>query len=219
MVFTGEASWRWRMLLKASDRSYDTFWKQALRWLALPAGDPIQLSAAPGTVPGDVLPVRVAARNAAFEPLANVTVDVRVTSPDGRTETLRAGPDPARGSAGHHVAYVRPAHAGVLKLTADVRQGPAIVGTASTSVLVGGADVEMADPRMNQAFLGRLAAASGGRVLSEERLADLPGMLKAGVSGAAPSVQRDLWHTGWSFAVILVLLAGEWILRRRWGLR
>lgn len=219
MVFTGEASWRWRMLLPASDRSYDTFWRQAVRWLALPAGDPIQMSAAPGAVPGDVLPTRVVARNGAFEPLANVTVDVRVTSPDGRTETLRAGPDPARGGAGHHVANVRPAQAGVFKLSADVRQGPAVVGTASTSVLVGGADVEMADPRMNQAFLGRLAAASGGRVLSEDRLADLPGMLKAGVSAAAPTVQRDLWHTGWSFAVILALLAGEWILRRTWGLR
>jgi uncharacterized membrane protein len=219
MVFTGEASWRWRMLLPASDRSYNTFWKQAVRWLALPAGDPIQLSAAPGAVPGDVLPIRVVARNGAFEPLANVTVDVRITSPDGRTETLRAGPDPSRGGAGHHVANVRPAQAGVLKLSADVRQGPTIVGTASTSVLVGGADVEMADPRVNQAFLGRLAAASGGRVLSEDRLTDLPGMLKAGVSGAGLTVQRDLWHTGWSFAVILALLAGEWILRRTWGLR
>jgi hypothetical protein len=31
MVFAGEASWRWRMLLPATDRSYETFWKQALR--------------------------------------------------------------------------------------------------------------------------------------------------------------------------------------------
>jgi hypothetical protein len=219
MVFTGEASWRWRMLLPAADRSFDTFWRQALRWLALPAGDPIQMSAAPGGVPGDVLPVRVVARNAAFEPLPNVTVEVRVTSPDGRTETLRAGPDPSRGGAGHHVVNVRPAQAGVLKLSADVRQGSTVAGTASTSVLVGGADLEMADPRMNEAFLARVATASGGRRLSPDRLADLPGMLKAGVSGAAPTVQRDLWHTGWSFALILALLAGEWILRRTWGLR
>ena len=29
MVFTGEAAWRWRMMLPASDRSYDTYWCQA----------------------------------------------------------------------------------------------------------------------------------------------------------------------------------------------
>ena len=44
-------------------------------------------------------------------------------------------------------------------------------------------------------------------------------MLKAGVPAAALAVRRDLWHTGWSFAAILVLLGAEWMLRRTWGLR
>jgi hypothetical protein len=86
-------------------------------------------------------------------------------------------------------------------------------------MLVGGADLEMTDPRMNQAFFERLAAASGGRVLSEDQLSSLPGMLKAAVPGAELAVRRDLWHTGWSFAAILTLLGSEWILRRTWGLR
>jgi uncharacterized membrane protein len=219
LVFTGEASWRWRMLLPATDRAYDTFWKQALRWIALPAGDPIQLNLPAGAAPGDTLPLRVLARNVAFEALKNVTVDVRVTSPDGRVESLRAAPDTSRGSEGHHVANVRPEQAGVFKLSAEVRQGTALVGTASAAVLVGGADIEMADPRMNQAFFERLAAASGGRVLSEDQMTRLPGMLKAAAPGAELAVRRDLWHTGWSFAAILTLLGAEWILRRTWGLR
>jgi hypothetical protein len=117
------------------------------------------------------------------------------------------------------VASVRPEQAGVFKLAADVRQGTTLIGTASASVLVGGADLEMTDPRMNRAFFERLAAASGGRVLAEDQLADLPGMLKAAVPQAAMAVRRDLWHTGWSFAAILTLLGAEWILRRTWGLR
>ncbi len=218
MVFAGEASWRWRMLAPATDRAYDTFWKQALRWLALPAGDPIHVSVEPGAAPGDTLPVRVVARTAAFEPLKNVTVDVRVTSPDGRVESLRAGPDTARGNDGHYVAHARPEHAGVVKLSVDVRQGTTRVGTASASVLVGGADLEMTDPRVNQAFLERLAARSGGRVLAEDQVPGLANILKAAVP-AALAVRRDLWHTGWSFAAILMLLGAEWVLRRTWGLR
>jgi len=218
MVFAGEASWRWRMLLPATDRAYDTFWKQALRWLALPAGDPMQLVVAPGAAPGDTLPLRVVVRDARFEPLRNVTVDVRVTSPDGRVESLRAGPDTTRGSEGHYVANLRPEHAGVFKLSADARQGAAPVGTASASVLVGGADLEMTDPRLNEAFFERLAAASGGRVLAENQVASLVDTLKAAVPGAALAVRRDLWHTGWSFAAILMLLGAEWMLRRTWGL-
>ena len=219
MVFAGEASWRWRMLLPASDRSYDTFWKQSLRWLALAAGDPIQLTVAPGAGPGDTLPLRVVARNAAFEPLPNASVEVRVTAPDGRTETLRAAADSSRERAGHYVANVRPDHAGVFKLLAEVRQGATLAGSATASVLVGGADLEMTDPRLNVAFLARLGSASGGRVLSENQVSELPGMLKAAVPGAVLAVRRDLWHTGWSFAAILTLLGAEWILRRTWGLR
>ncbi len=41
MVFTGEASWRWRMMLPSTDRSYETFWRQSVRWLALGATDPV----------------------------------------------------------------------------------------------------------------------------------------------------------------------------------
>jgi uncharacterized membrane protein len=219
MVFAGEAAWRWRMLLPATDRSYDTFWKQALRWLALPAGDPIQLSVAPGTAPGDPLPLRVVARTAAFEPLTDVAVDFRVTSPDGRIESLRGAPDSAHRSDGRSVANARPDHAGVFKVFADVRRGATLVGTANASVLVGGADLEMTDPRLNRALLERLATRSGGRLLTDDQVTELPGFLKGAVPDAAMVVRRDLWHTGWSFAAILVLLGSEWILRRAWGLR
>ncbi len=184
MVFAGEASWRWRMLPPATDRAYDTFWKQALRWLALPAGDPIQLSVEPGAAPGDTLPLRVVARNAAFEPLKNVAVDVRVTSPDGRVESLRGRrPTPPGETTGSYVAHARPEHAGVFKVSAEVRRGATLVGTASASVLVGGADLEMTDPRVNRAFLERLAARSGGRVLAEDQVPELADLLKGGRAG------------------------------------
>jgi uncharacterized membrane protein len=222
MVFTGEASWRWRMLMPATDRAFDTFWKQALRWLALPAADPLQLTIAPGAAPGDVLAVNVLARNGSFEPLRDARVEVRLTAPDGRTESLQATPvkkSPGQGSDASFVASMRPDHAGVYKVSADVRQGATAVGTASTSVLIGGTDVEMADPRVNRALFERLASASGGRVLSSEDLGELPGLLSRAAPSAALAARRDLWHTGWSFAAILVLLGAEWMLRRSWGLR
>jgi len=219
MLFTGEASWRWRMLMPAADRAFDTFWRQALRWLALSAADPIQVSAAPGGAPGDPLPVSVTARNPAFEPQRDVTVEVRLTSPDGRTESLPASPQLRQDAAGRYATRLHPGTAGVHKVTAEVRRGNGRFGSATTSVLVGGADLEMSDPRLNEQLLQRVASVSGGRLLDEDRLDDLGDMLRASVPVAALSARRDLWHTGWSFAAILALLAAEWILRRRWGLR
>jgi hypothetical protein len=86
-------------------------------------------------------------------------------------------------------------------------------------LLVGGSDPEMADPRLNQQVLQRLAVRSGGRLIAATDVAAVADQLKAAVPGARLAVTHELWHTGWSFALILSLLVAEWLLRRRWGLR
>lgn len=218
MVFTGEASWRWRMLLPSSDRSYDTFWRQAVRWLAIGSTEPIAIAAPPGGSAGDTLPVRIAVRNAAFVAQRDATVDLRVTAPDGRTQVVRADAVPGD-PAGGYVARITPGSTGVFRLTAEARNGASALGSASASMLVGGADSEMADPRLNAQVLQRIAIASGGRLLTNAEAGSVPGRLRAGLPAARLAVTHDLWHTAWSFAAIVALLAAEWVLRRRWGLR
>ena len=219
MIFAGEASWRWRMLLPSSDRSYDTFWRQAVRWLALRSTDPVSIVVPAGGSPGDTVPVRVAVRNDAFVPQTAATVDVRVTAPDGRTQTLRAAAARSDQEDAGYVAPFQPASSGVYRLNVEARQGAAAVGSASASMLVGGADLEMADPRLNTQLLRRIALASGGRLVGPDETAALLDGLRAGLPAARLATTHDLWHNGWSFAAIVMLLGAEWILRRRWGLR
>ena len=68
-------------------------------------------------------------------------------------------------------------------------------------MLVGGVDPEMTDPRLNEDTLQRVARASGGPVLAPAIVQTLIDRLKAARSGRA-RVRRDLWNTGWSFAMI-----------------
>ena len=77
----------------------------------------------------------------------------------------------------------------------------------------------MTDPRLNDDALQRIARASGGSVLTSGEVGTLVDRLRAAAPVAALAVRRDLWHTGWSFALIALLLGTEWLLRRRWGLR
>ena len=44
-------------------------------------------------------------------------------------------------------------------------------------------------------------------------------LLQAIVPQNAQPERRDLWHEPWAFALVVVLLSAEWMLRRRWGLR
>jgi uncharacterized membrane protein len=220
MVFAGEASWRWRMLLPSTDRSYETFWRQAVRWLALGATDPISIQPAPAAGAGDEVVVRMAVRDAAFTPVLDADVAVRITGPDGRLQELRASAeDNDRQDPALFAARFTPSQPGVYRVSVSVQRGRKETGSATSALLVGGADAEMSDPRLNMALLDRLASGTGGRIIPADRMPDLVGALHAATPAAAIAVQKDLWHNAWSLVLIIGLLTTEWLLRRRWGLR
>ena len=218
MVFTGEAAWRWRMMLPASDRSYDTFWCQSARWLALTATDPVTLTPPASASPGDDIRWRVSARDADFEPLSGARSTF--VSP-GRTARWNRSPPVRmrrRATARSSRTSGRSAPASIARPPRSGRRAKRRL-FATASVLVGGADTEMADPRLNVRVLQRIAAASGGRVIETGDIAALPAQLRAAVPAAVIVARRDLWHNGWSFAALVLLLAAEWLLRRQWGMR
>jgi uncharacterized membrane protein len=219
MAFTGEAAWRWRMMRPSTDRSYDRFWRQAVRWLSVPATDPVTVTVPPGATAGDTLTLRVAARNGAFEPQRDASVVVRVTTPEGRLEQLPAASGASHDVAAPFTAAFRPDQSGVYRVTAEAKRGATVIGSGSAALLVGGADLEMSDPRLNLQVLGRVTAATGGQVIAATGVESLTELLRDRVPAAVLSVRRDLWHNGWSFAAIVLLLGAEWVVRRRWGLR
>lgn len=219
LLFAGEGAWRWRMMLPSSDRSYDTFWRQALRWLALSATDPVAIRLPASAMPGDDLTVRVLARDAAFVPQTDAIVDVEVTAPDGRHESVRAEQLHASEDDDGYVARVRTNGPGVYRFQASARRNATTLGSAAGAMLVGGSDPEMTDPRLNVQVLQRIALRSGGRLVNAGEMAALSERLRAAVPAARLTTTHELWHSGWSFAAILVLLSAEWLLRRRWGLR
>jgi uncharacterized membrane protein len=217
MVFAGEASWRWKMMVSSTDRSYEFFWRQAARWLSTSAPDPVAITLPDAPEPGDAISIDVDARDAAFAPVADASVDATVTAPGGGAQPikLRHG-DP---SSGRFTGAIRPDRAGLYRIQAEARRGSTALGTASRWMYVGGADREFADPRLNEGLLRRLARDSGGRYVRAAEASHVASWLQTAPPPDAAPEQRDLWHEPWLFALIIALLSGEWMLRRRWGLR
>jgi hypothetical protein len=217
MVFAGEASWRWKMLVSSSNRSYELFWRQAARWLAAAAPDPVAITVPDAAEPGDSISIDVDARDASYAPVADATVDLTLTSPGGDTKPIKLRR--AEAAAGRFTAALRPEQAGLYRLHADARRGSNPLGSADKWMLVGGADREFADPRLNEGFLRRIARTSGGRYQRAAEASRVAPFLQAAEPANAELEHRDLWHEPWAFALLVLLLSAEWILRRRWGLR
>jgi hypothetical protein len=216
MVFAGEASWRWKMMLPANDRTHEFFWRHAARWLATPAPDRVSIAAPDDAEPGGAAAIDIEAHDAGFAPVADATVDATVTAPGGEPQPLsvRQG-----GAAGHFSAAVAADRPGLYRVHASARRGSTALGTADRWVLVGGSDREFADPRLNEGYLRRIAGASGGRYVRDADAARVVSWLRDSVPQSAAPERRDLWDQPWAFALIVSILATEWILRRRWGLR
>jgi hypothetical protein len=217
MIFGGEASWRWKMLVASSDRAYEFFWRQAARWLSTTAPDPVAITLPDAPEPGDTVSVDVDARNAAFAPVPDATVEATLTVPGGTPQPVKLRhADPAGGRFTTAVAADQP---GLYRVHAEARRGTTALGSADRWMFVGGADREFADPRLNEGFLRRVSRNSGGRYVRAAEASRIAGWLQATVPQNAAPERRDLWHEPWAFASIVLLLSAEWILRRRWGLR
>jgi uncharacterized membrane protein len=216
VAFAGEASWRWRMLLPATDTSYETIWRQLARWMTAGAQGPVTISPMSPAVPGITDRISVIVRDEEFRPVANAEVSIQLTAPTGETRQLPAAlSTPQDGRYGAAARFDQP---GVYKIDAIATRDGVRIGRAARAVLVGGVDLEMTQPRLNEAVLRRLAAESNGRYVRADQAGQLPSLLRDSRAEAGTPEMRDLWHNGWSLLAIVGLLAAEWVARRRVGL-
>lgn len=216
MSFSGEASWRWRMLLPSADRSFEYFWRQAARWLAGAAPDPVSISAPEGAGAGDAVTIDLDVRDAAFAPAGDATVEATLTTPKGEVRAIVIHPS---ANAGRSSADLRLDEPGLYRVAVEAHRGTVTLGSAARWLFAGGVDREFADPRLNEAWLRRVARSTGGRYVRADEASKIAGWLQEAAPLLATPERRDLWHEPWVLALVVTLISVEWILRRRWGLR
>jgi uncharacterized membrane protein len=216
VVFAGEASWRWRMQRPADDLSYETIWRQLARWVTAGTQSPVTIGGLSPAAAGITDRISVIVRDEDFRPIGNAEVAIEMSAPDGAKRQMTAAlSSPQDGRYSVAARFDQP---GVYRIEAIATRAGVRVGTASRPVLVGGVDLEMTQPRLNEAVLRRLAEESNGRYVPAEQAGELPSLLRASRAEAGAPEVRDLWHNGWSLAGIIALLAAEWVARRRVGL-
>ena len=220
LLVNGTGFWRWSLSgtdALAADRGR-RLWRRIARWLAEPVqGEPLRVVPERWLTPAGE-PVRLFAtlQDDTFRPVAGAHVGGRG---DRRPRTAHALALRARASAGSYVATLPAPAAGRWQVSAARAPWRAATWRARAAssrwTLEPGAaarrarqrDAGRGRERERRARDGRGATPGTGRTRSR----------RVRWRGAAPASAR-LWESPWVFALVVAVLAAEWIWRRRRGL-
>lgn len=213
-VLATGGTWRWQMSLPVDDMRHETFWRQMLRSLVAAAPSPTSLVATPAPGAGGI-ELRAEFRDERFMPLDNVGVSAIVARDTGDSWTVALSPSASE--PGVYVGELDPQVSGTYFVEALAQRDDVPLATARASLAYEAGQAEHFGIRSNPALLGRLSAATGGQLLSQDGLSALPDLLRYSKAGVTEIQTRAIWDAPAFFLLLLMLKAGEWLLRRRWG--
>ncbi len=224
MYVATDETWRWRYA--RGETLTERFWVPLVRDLGRAAvergGRPALLDAAPDR-PVVRQPVRVGITllDQSLLDAAPGSLRVRVTP------QVRPGGEPGSAGEASEVTLTptgEEAGRGFQSTWLPTRPGRYVIEPAdpllaglglSATVEVALPDDELRTPQADHAFLESLTGSTGGRMLSEGELHELPGLLpnREVVIAAAPDV-ATLWDRPFWLVLLVLLLGTEWIARR-----
>lgn len=223
LAFAGDETWRWRQKSGAID-AHRRFWRNCILWLAKrdeEQRDDVWIDLAqrrfnPGGRVEFTTGVRRGGRAA-----ENVSLTATVVAPDDQLQPARLVPE-GDSFIGLFKETTQPGN-----YTIEVRLPGQEEPAAQTRFVVLDEDLELGNPSANPDALAAMAEVTkdfGGRRIGPEELVELlreiqnnPPELREPITERF-ELGRD-WGTSWLiFLLIVGLLSGEWLLRKKWGL-
>lgn len=210
--------WRWGMKDSELREDMGKSWRQLMRWLVVDTPDLIEFSHSQKSVAdGEGVDFSVQVRDKSFDANAEASVKIEVFhGTEGSEKTAELYGEADLEKDGHFVANFYPREDGAYraKLVTNGNNGGKLgereVGWSRNS----NAD-ELRYLKPDRSILERMAAATGGRVLEmNEVMAFVKQDLPAMETPVTEHWSRPLWHAPWLFMAALLLLLGEWGLRR-----
>lgn len=213
--------WRWDLHRPAnSENDLAKAWRQTFRWLLSEVPQRLEISTA-GQLrsedPEGAMRLQIRVRDAAYAPLDNATVNLKITSPDGKSIDLST--EPGDREAGVYEAVYVPRQTGAYLMHAAVT-GPdgADVGQAEAGWTSDPAAEEFQNLKPNRALLDRIAKSTGGQVIRPADMDSFVATLPTLHAQITEPYIRPFWHQAGIFLLAILCLTAEWGLRRWQGL-
>jgi len=215
-VMATSGTWRWQMSQALGDPTHDMFWQQLLRWVAadspgrVVASMPVQRLMDDGRVR-----LTATVRDKEYVPAPDARVVAHVIGPEGASALVDMRPVPdnagtfqAEWTAEKPGSYVTEVTAGrgADELGRDVLTFERTDGVA-----------ENFHTEQNRELLEKLSSQTGGRYWKADELGRLPREISYSEAGISVRDTKELWNMPIVFLVLLGLMSGQWMLRRKWG--
>ncbi|HWV56354.1 MAG TPA: hypothetical protein VNZ57_02685, partial [Longimicrobiales bacterium] len=236
LAFPVQDSWIWQMHadIPVDDMTHEIFWRQMLRWLVHNVPDRVTITLPRERVEaGDAVLIMAQVEDEAYRGVNDASVIAYVTSPIG--EEIMVPMEWTVGRDGEYrgsftpemdgpytveVEAVVPPRPGSTQVTmagaASADEGVGRTRVTSTRYLdVGPSPAEYFGASMNAALLRRVAEETGGRFYTPETAATLPEDITYTGAGVTLVEENELWDMPILFLLLVGLLGGEWIYRRR----
>ena len=217
--------WRWNFIAvgeKETPQNHLKLLRQAVRWLAQePSFEQVQIRPIPSARPGEKIAIKLRVLKDDFTPTRQAAAQLRVIGPEGEPTLV---PVTADAEEGEYSGEFTPTKEGPYRVEAEASLSGKPLGKDKASFSVAYPFGEVDDGRPRFDLLKNIAEKSHGEFIPIREWNDSTlNKIAAKLESHAPSQiverrQTQLWSTPWVFSLILLLLAAEWWVRRKWGL-
>jgi uncharacterized membrane protein len=207
-------TWRWQMSLPLEDQRHEIFWRQLLRTLVTSAPRRESLTAR-GSAGATDIAIRAEFRDEAFRPVDDIDVSAIVSRNDGESWSVTL--DPSAEEPGVYDTNIEPGESGTYYIEAIAARDGQPIHNVRTAIHHEADQAEHFNLRRNSALLRRLSEATNGQYFEFGDLDDLPELLRYSRTGITVEEIRPIWDAPAVLFLLILLKAGEWLLRRRWG--
>jgi hypothetical protein len=201
------------------DPAHDQFWHQLVRWLVAESPDPVTASIPTRTLMDEGhVQFTAQVRDRQFQPAPNARVTAHVVGPDGVNAflDLASSPDTPGAYQGDWTAEKPGAY--LAEISAELPNGqPSELGRDVVTFQRQDGVAESFHTEQNRQLLDQLASQTGGRYWKPGDLKSLPRDISYSDAGISVRSTKELWDMPIVFLLLLGLPAGEWLLRRKWG--
>ena len=222
MALLASDTWRWRMMLESKDKSFETFWRNLMRYAVESAPNAVEASTDRSFYGAtELVRIRAEVTDEKYIKISDATVSARITTPSGGAVDLPMKQTAEGGFEGYEAAF-HPPEDGMYRVEVTARQAgskqAALLAPAQTSFVVGPLNREARGAAQNRELLKRIANETGGGYYSASEVDKLMDDITHKEGAGSIKVSYDLWDMPINFLLIVGLAAGEWFIRKRKGL-